>query len=312
MKRFVFFTGIVLLFLFLLAFPAEALSAARQGLNLWLNTLLPTLLPFLILTGLLLGTDGIERMLSPLKKVWNILFGLSSSGAYALLLGLLCGYPMGAKVTSDLYTDGQITKREAEYLLTFCNNASPAFIATYLSHICLAGQVPLREILTILILSDLACMLFFRFVIFGGQTISDTSGNPSKKETSRLRSQGTLIDVSIMNGFETITRLGGYILLFTLVSACIRHFLELPPVVCCSLSGILEISSGLNEIANTALSIHMKYFLSMIATSFGGLCILAQTRSVLNRTLSVKPYIAAKLINAALTALLVSVFLKVI
>ena len=34
--------------------------------------------------------------------VWSHVFGISPSGAYALLLGLLCGYPMGTKITSDL------------------------------------------------------------------------------------------------------------------------------------------------------------------------------------------------------------------
>lgn len=312
MKRFLFSTGILLLFLFLLAFPAEALSAAQQGLNLWLNTLLPTLLPFLILTGLLMGSDGIQRVLSPAEKLWKSLFGLSGSGAYALFLGLLCGYPMGAKTASDLYTNGHISQRETEYLLTFCNNASPAFITTYLAHICLEGQIPLRSILSVLIISDLLCMLFFRFIVYQGNTCTDSPGYSHKKETSRFRSQGTLIDVSIMNGFETITRLGGYILLFTLVSACISHFLKVSTIIRCSLLGALEISTGLNQIARAALSIHMKYLLSMTATSFGGLCILAQTRSVLNEKLSIKPYITAKLINAALTAVLVSVFFQIV
>ena len=57
--------------------------------------------------------------------------------SYALLLGLLCGYPMGTKITSDLYGCGRISRREAEYLLTFTNHASPVFIYTYLIHICL-------------------------------------------------------------------------------------------------------------------------------------------------------------------------------
>ena len=43
----------------------------------------------------------------------------------------------GAKITSDLYGCGRISKREAEYLLTFTNHASPVFIYTYLIHICL-------------------------------------------------------------------------------------------------------------------------------------------------------------------------------
>ena len=38
-----------------------------------------------------------------------------------------------------------------------------------------------------------------------------------------------MIDMAIMNGFETITRLGGYILLFSVGAAGIRHFWPFSP-----------------------------------------------------------------------------------
>ena len=85
---------------FILVYPAEALKAAREGLNLWLNVMIPKLLPFLILTGILVQTDQISRLLAPLKKLWKIVLGISPAGAYAVLVGMLCGYPMGAKTTS--------------------------------------------------------------------------------------------------------------------------------------------------------------------------------------------------------------------
>ena len=72
---------------------------------------------------------------------WKTFFGLSPAGAYVLILGLLCGYPMGAKLAHDLYIDQQISRREGEYLLTFSCNASPAFIISYLSGILLKNKI---------------------------------------------------------------------------------------------------------------------------------------------------------------------------
>ena len=95
---------ILFLVLFLLSFmffaPETALSAAREGLLLWFRTLLPSLLPFMILSNFLISFNCIEKLLSPLRKIWAVLFGLSPCGAYVLLLGTLCGYPMGAKLTA--------------------------------------------------------------------------------------------------------------------------------------------------------------------------------------------------------------------
>ena len=189
-------------------FPAEALSAARDGMDLWLNTLIPTLLPFMILTNILIYTGTAEKLSAPLGAFWKKAFGISPSGACALILGLLCGYPMGAKTASDMYSCGRIGKREAEYLLTFTNHASPVFIYTYIIHICLQDQISPLPVFGILLLSSVLTMLFFRFFVYGNQTVtSDTFLQNRKKEPSATGVSGTLLDASIMNGFETITRL---------------------------------------------------------------------------------------------------------
>ena len=130
----------ILLLLFLMLYPEEALLCAQKGMQLWLNILIPTLLPFMILTGILIRTDLISQILLPLEPFLSKIFGISPAGACALLFGLLCGYPMGAKVTSDLYTAQKISHREAQYLLTFTNHASPVFINSYLIHTCMKAR----------------------------------------------------------------------------------------------------------------------------------------------------------------------------
>ncbi|MED9965387.1 MAG: hypothetical protein UFJ18_01155 [Blautia sp.] len=297
------------LLLFLFLHPAEALAASKEGLNLWLDTLLPTLLPFIILTGVLLHTQGTEVLLYPLRPLWAKLFGLSPWGAYAFLLGLLCGYPMGAKLTCDLYHAGKICKREAHYLLSFCNNPSPGFLIAYLYGTCLGKGTPLGKIFTILLLANGFCMVFFRFIVYKNNTISPIM--QTKKETSTTPF-GEIIDVSIMNGFETITRLGGYILLFSILSACISYYWPFSPMKKMILLGICEVTTGLCGLASSNLAYSVRLLISMTITAFGGLCILAQTKSVLKKDLSIFPYLMAKLLNAAVTAILTLVIAKVI
>ena len=310
MKQRITTAGVICLLIFLLKFPEESLFAARDGMKLWLNTLFPTLLPFLILTGILLHTKGIEKFLSPLSFFWKKLLGLTPCGAYVFLLGILCGYPMGAKLTSDLYQKNKISKKEASYLLTFSNNPSPGFLTAYVSQICLGGKTKTKEITGILLLANIMCMLFFRFIIYKNKTFAPIS--PSKKETSAVSSPGTVIDVSIMNGFETITRLGGYILLFSILGAVVGHFCPAQTEEKYIFLGITELTTGLHQLALSSLSYGKKYLYAMTMTSFGGLCILAQTKSVLKGQLSILPYFTAKCIHAAFTVLLVLVISKVI
>lgn len=312
MKRMLSTAGILLLLLFLLKFPQEALSASREGMSLWLNTLIPTLLPFIILTGVLIGMGSAEKLTSPVRRFWNICMGISPSGAYAFLLGMLCGYPMGAKITSDMYRHGKIGQREAEYLLTFSNHASPVFINTYLIHICLKNQADSENVYLILLLSAALTMLFFRFIVFKGCTITDDFSSTSKMEPSASGSIGTLLDTSIMNGFETLARLGGYILLFSILSACIRHYWKFSVLTACIFLGSLELTTGLHFLVQAALPHSLTALCAMSMVSFGGLCILAQTKSVLHSDLSILPYIWAKCMNAVFTAVLVLIFFKII
>ena len=166
MKRILLTAGTLLLLIFLLLHPQEGLAAARTGMTLWLNSLIPALLPFIILTGVLIHTGSIEKILLPFRPLFEFLLGVSVYGGYVFLLGMLCGYPMGAKLASDMYESHKISRREAEYLTTFCNNASPSFIITYLGQICLQNKVPASRLFLCLFLSDFICMMIFRLLIY--------------------------------------------------------------------------------------------------------------------------------------------------
>ncbi len=293
----------ICLLLFLLVHPEEAFLSAKDGMSLWLNVMIPTLLPFLILTGILLKTGNIPQLLEPLAPFWKHFFGISPAGAYVLILGFLCGYPMGAKLAHDLYINHQISQREGEYLLTFSCNASPAFIFSYLSQNILEGKVPPHSLLLLLLSADFVCMLFFRFLVYHGNTVSSVEPESRKKETYQQDSTGVILDVSIMSGFETITRLGGYILIFSLLFTGFYHYWPFWNQNKILLTSPIELTTGLHQIAQSAFSWKIKYITSMTLTAFGGFCVMFQTKSVLEEKLSILPYIFAKCLNASLVFL---------
>lgn len=297
-RKIIIFFYICLLF-FLLFHPKEALTGVKNGLGLWLNIMIPTLLPFLILTGALLKTGNIRKLLKPSAFFWKTFFGLSPAGAYVLILGLLCGYPMGAKLAHDLYIDQQISRREGEYLLTFSCNASPAFIISYLSGILLKNKISAVQMILTFLAADLFCMLFFRFVVYHGHTVDSVCVNKIKKETYQQDSIGVILDVSIMDGFETITRLGGYILLFSLILASTSFYWPFHAQSCMLFTAPLELTTGLKQIAGAPLPWKSRYLASMLLTSFGGFCVMAQTKSVLENSLSLIPYAISKCLNAS-------------
>lgn len=308
MKRTLFFITILCTLLYLLCFPKDAFQASKDGLLLWFNTILPSLLPFLILSDFLIHTGKIPHILAHFSGFFQTCFGLTTYGAYALFLGLFCGYPMGAKLTADLLREQKIHEEEACYLLTFSNNASPMFITAYILLNTLNVQGYTLATFCILYLSIFLTSVIFRFRYHRFSVVV-----PAKeKETSLKSSLGRLIDISIMNGFETITRLGGYIILFSIGASMITRITAPFPALSWVLPGVVEITTGIRQIAASPLSFPVKYLLILTVTSFGGFSAMAQTKGMLSGTpLSIKVYFVGKLLNAVCTFLLGILFLVI-
>ena len=317
MKRLLFFTGAMIVLLYILLFPSEAFRASSYGITLWFQTILPTLLPFVILSDLLISSGVLHSFLLVLEPFFKKGLGLSGYGGYALFLGLLCGYPMGAKITADLYRQSRITKREADYLLTFVNNASPAFLQGYVLIHILHMEEHRILIFSVFYTSVLITSLITRFILFQGSTLCEhhdiqAAGIPSPTRPiapSVRSSLGRLVDYSIMNGLETMARLGGYLVLFSILSSMIcrigRPFSSITPY----LASIMEITTGLPLLRNVVNSDHGLCLLVLTFASFGGISTLAQTKGMLHGTpLSIHTYVIGKLVHTCCTFLLGLVF----
>ena len=155
---------ILIFFLCMLSFPQTVFAGASYGLLLWFRHVLPTLLPYMVLINILIRTPALHWIC----RITSTFF-MSASRHLLLwhirrLTGFLCGYPMGAKTTSDLLNVNKISRSEASYLLSFCNNTSPAFILSYV----VAQNMKERNLCIpfFLILTFTPLMLSFIFRLF--------------------------------------------------------------------------------------------------------------------------------------------------
>lgn len=307
LKRIGFFALIVFAVLYMLLSPASALQNSADGIRLWFHNLLPALLPFLILSGILTSSGVPSAVLGLLPAGTVRRLGLSPDGLYAFVMGLFCGYPMGAKLTADLWKNGKISRREAYFLLMTSNNPGPVFVSGYLIHQLLQADHLKAAAFTLLYTSELLCCLFFRMVC--ARFYPDSSAKPStKKEVSEVPLP-ELLDTSIMNGFETVTKLGGYILLFSLFSGILEQIL--PPSGCVGslVMAVNELTSGSARIAKLPWEFSMRFSVILGAASFGGISCIFQTSSMIRGTgLSLGMYALAKTVNGLLTFVLCRLF----
>ena len=112
----------------LVAFSRENMQACKDGLSLWMQSVVPSLLPFFISSELLSYTNVVDILGSKLKFIMRPLFNVPGEGAFPLVIGIISGYPVGAKIVTSLRKENIFTKSEAERLITFTNNSGPLFI----------------------------------------------------------------------------------------------------------------------------------------------------------------------------------------
>lgn len=314
MRKRIFPLTTILLFLCMLVRPTEVFHGAENGLLLWFRVVLPTLLPFIMITNLLLYTDGISYIAHLLGPVLGPLFRLSDAGCFVVVVGFLCGYPMGAKTTADLRTTGRISESESRYLLSFCNNTSPIFILNFIVWKMLQQPSFAIPAIFILFLAPMLCsVLFRRYYKIQYTTGQNSVSSMKSKTTVSTSSDGSvlhdfaMLDSSISNGLEAIVKVGGYIILF----AVLIELLEtLPMSLPVPLLATLEITTGIQLLAASSMPFIWKSTSVLALTAFGGWCSIAQTMSMVRHTdLKLFPYIIQKLITAMVTSLLCMLYI---
>ena len=295
LKKIISLSILLLLFGYLLFFPVSALEASKNGLLLWFDTLLPTLLPFLILSQLILKTSAIQIFQKTFGNIFKNVFHCSTDGAFCALCGFLCGYPVGARLLALQVKEHRISPSEGQYLLAFCNNVSPMFCISY----GIITTIGAEKILPYLLL------IYGSPFVFGLLTRPKT--NPDsvfnvKKQTPSVENIFQLIDVCIIDSFLIMIKLCGYLILFSILNQIILYLpMKKSGNFYGFISSVLELTNGLASIQTLPLGVK-RTALAIFALSFGGLCCIFQTTSVLNESgLSIKKYILHKCLITGIT-----------
>lgn len=306
LQKYLFTSIVIIIFIFLLVSPANAVASARSGLMLWFKVLLPTLLPFMIISKLLIEVDAVSCLTFVFASFFQKFLKLSKSGTFVVMTGFLCGYPMGAKLISELYSHKQLSYEESCYLLTFCNNLSPMFISSFLTVSCFDAPELLPYVILIIYGTPMIYSLLIQPLFRRRLTMEDIQllpPSPCRKLDFEI------VDTAIMDSFTQITKLGGYVILFSIISGMFLS-LSLPAPLLALLTGVIEITTGINYITVQGFPLGVRFFFSIPLCVFGGLSGLMQTYSMIkDSSLPFGPYFISKLVQTAISFLATLFFL---
>lgn len=282
--------GAALCMLMLILDSRAAAEAAASGVEACIRTVIPSLFPFFLLSGYLTGHMGTGKLSAFLGRI----FGVSENCGGILLAGLLGGYPLGAKLTSEACQSGQISKAQADRLLMFCSQAGPSLLFG-IAAAQLGGGRAGWMLWGIQILSTLAVAWIFPM----------QCGSLPAKKTGHEIKWNDLMRTSLF----AMGSVCGWVVAFSVIIRFLQRWILwlLPETVQILVVGMLELTNGclmLSSVDNPQL----RFLLAAVFLNFGGLCVVMQTASVA-RGLELKQYLIGKITQTVCSLLISLAFL---
>lgn len=303
---------ILLLMSCMLLMPAVCIDGATFGLLLWFNKLLPSLLPFIILTQMLCSLGIITKLSKYISSFTQKLFGVDGTSFLVFFIGLIAGYPTGAKMTKQLMDQQQLSRDMAQKCLCFVNNCGPLFIigtvgSILLKNVTLGYFLALTHILSAFTM--LALSRFYKVPTYASHVTSSSAPQPTFV---------TVFNQAVQGGMDTIVYVGGYIIFFSMLSNILKHLtffqnfllalsnlLHLPlDLINSVIYGSIEFSSGIALTAQTLPLTSSTLALIAFILTFGGFCVFFQSSYVLQGSgLKLSYYLICKFFQAILAAI---------
>ncbi|MGE8204199.1 sporulation integral membrane protein YlbJ [Heyndrickxia sp. NPDC080065] len=332
-------SGATLIAISMIILPEETFSASVRGLKIWWETVFPSLFPFFVISELLIGFGVVTFIGVILEPLMRPLFRVPGVGGFAWAMGMASGNPAGAKITARLRQEKQISKIEAERLVSFTNYSSPLFIFVAVS-VGFFHDKSLGLLFALAhYLGNILVGLIMRFYGYNHKEKMEAKKRKfpvweairalHKTRLEDKRPIGKLLGDAVISSIHTLLMIGGFIILFSvinrllyhlhitaLLASVIEHFfaifqfpkdLSIPFI-----SGIFEITIGSDLISRVQeSSLLQEVILTSFILGFGGFSIQAQVASILAQTdIRFKPFFIARIMHGFFAAIITSFLWK--
>ncbi len=272
---------------------------------------MPSLLPYFFLTAVLTKINALSCVFTKFTPITSKVLRLNGISAYAFFISILSGYPVGSKLTADLYQNGLIGKGEAQRMSILCSTSGPLFIIGAVGSTMFGD----KKIGFIIYLTHVLSALFTALILrnFFDEPIK------SKFYLSLDSSDNALYDC-VYSSVISVLVVGGFVSVFYVISEILYDFNILYPIsylfnllfsplansdgVGVSISsGLIEFTKGakmLSSLGSTPLTVSLANFI----ITFGGLSVIMQSLAFLKKAkVKASFFILGKLIQALISSI---------
>jgi sporulation integral membrane protein YlbJ len=308
----IIFCALSILALFLtFGFADTAIGAMSEGMKLCVSVVVPSLFPFMVFSDILVSSGGARLIAMPFSRLAKRLFGVSKEGSVALVLGVLCGFPMGTRAALSLYREGKISRGETEHLICFCNGPSAAFLINAVG-LSLFGSRDFGILLYCSqIISSLAVGVLARSYF---KKRSDAPALILSCAEERSASRGVLSSIvrAVTGAAEGVVSICAFVIFFSALTGVLRELLSyfgIGEIAGAALLGFFEMTGGVS--AASALALPLSCLFAAAIVGWSGLSVHFQFISLCkDYEFSKKPYFVAKIARSALDVAIVCVGMR--
>ena len=291
-------TSVISIFISTLLAP-HILKYVNDGLRLCFNVIIGSVFPFLILTDIIICTSHFENI-KWLRLPFEKLFKINGCAISAFLIGIICGFPIGVKVSADLYKNGYISKNECERLIGFSNNTGPAFI---ISGIGFGMRGSIRD----------GIILYISMVVSAiiSGLISGRNKKPSSKKTSKFKTNYNF-SASVKSSALNTLYICAFIVLFSIVCGLVKSIVT-NELLFSLIIPFIEVSNSAKILSKASLfSRDIGLILTSFAISFSGISVHMQAKSFLLGTdISMRFYYVTKFLQGCISAVITSIIILI-
>ena len=296
----------------MVAFPRMTHHGVSRGLELFLGTVLPTMFPFFVLANFLGFTEVPKRIARLLEPLFRSLFRVSGRGAYVVILSLVSGYPMAAKLVGDECRNRSITALEGKKILSFSSVCGPLFMVGTVGTAMLGAPLYGYLIAFGHYTGAMINGFFYSRLLLSQENsvrIKASATAFSGREVPRVSLFGALSQ-SILRAFSSMGLICGYIILFSVLSEFLTQSRALNRIdhdwIHLILTGMMEMTMGCQGVASAeGMNLVVRLAVCSFFISFGGGSIAGQSLSMLTDSgIGTIDYVKMKLCHGILAGCL--------
>lgn len=282
----------------------QASEAIKASLTSCLTIVIPSLYAFLVVSNLLVKSNLYILLSKPFYPIAKYVFRIPPQLFSIFILSNIGGYPVGAKLLSELVSQNKTDKKTAERMMCYCYCNSPAFFAGAIG-ITIFNNVK-------------AGLIGYFSVVLANILIAIITGFkkpiPKSSQTKeRINFSSEIFIDSINSGFKTMAMICFMLVFFASIISFVDK-VGITDFLTAKINLLIKDTYASNVTVHTVFEISQvsqmtKYcyrFLPLISSlvSLGGLCVLLQITGIAKKTISLKNFWISRPVCIALSGII--------